>query len=313
VIRPERVDGHEAYALEDDRLSCVVVPAIGAKIVSLRYQPTGREWMWRNPRKALERPRYASGFHEWDISGYDDCFPTIGVCAYPDPPWQGVEVPDHGEVWTLPWGARVGEELQLEVHGVRFPYHLVKRLALTPAGLRIAYELTNPTPFPLHWMFAAHPLFAVTPTTEVDLPGTPRLRLDSSVGGVLGERFAEHTWPITRDAQGRAVDLRRLDPAARRGDKLYAGPLAEGRARLVDRATGEWVGFAWDPRELPLCGLWLNQAGWPDGDAPCFNAALEPCNGYPDPLDQAIAGGEHAVLAPHGTARWSLRLNAGGG
>jgi hypothetical protein len=290
----------------------VVVPGVGAKIVSLRHLPSGREWLWRNPARALERPRYGSAFEEWDISGYDDCFPTIGACPYPEEPWRDVEVPDHGELWTLPWRARAeGEELRLEVHGVRFPYHLVKRLALTPAGLRIGYELTNPTPFPFKWLFSAHPLFAVTATTEVELPAGSRLRLDSSVGGVLGERFREHTWPLTRDAAGGEVDLRRLDPQARRGDKLYAGPLDEGRARLVDRATGDWVGFAWDARDLPLCGLWLNQGGWPADGEPCFNAALEPCNGYPDPLDQAIAGGEHGALEPHGTARWSLTLNAG--
>src|SRR6185503_17163927 len=121
---------------------------------------------------------------------------------------------------------------------------------------------------------------------------------------VLGGRGARHTWPVSRDVAGREVDLRRLDPAAGRGDKLFAGPLAEGRARLVDRATGDWVGFSWDVGELPLCGVWLNQGAWPPDGEPCFNVALEPCSGYPDPLDLAIAGREHGTVGPHGTARW---------
>jgi hypothetical protein len=312
AARPERVDGLDALALEDDRLRVVLVPEVGAKIVSLQHRPTGREWLWRNPRRRLERPRYGSDFAGWDISGYDDCFPTIGECSYPEEPWRGAIVPDHGELWTLPWRARVeADELLLSAHGVRFPYNLTKRLSLGADGLRMSYLLENPTPFAFKWMFSAHPLFALTPSTEVELPDRAALRLDSSIGRVLGQRGDRHAWPLTRDVEGREIDLRRLDPAAGRGDKLYAGPLPEGRARLVDRATGEWVGFAWDADELPLCGLWLNQGGWPPDGEPCFNAALEPCNGFPDPLDQAIGRGEHGTVEPFGTARWTLRLNAG--
>ena len=40
---------------------------------------------------------------DYDASGFDECFPTIGACAYPEAPWQGVIAPDHGELWTLPW------------------------------------------------------------------------------------------------------------------------------------------------------------------------------------------------------------------
>ncbi|HEV8637410.1 MAG TPA: hypothetical protein VG370_24585 [Chloroflexota bacterium] len=43
AVRPERVDGLDALALEDDRLSVVVVPEVGAKIVSLQHRPSRRE------------------------------------------------------------------------------------------------------------------------------------------------------------------------------------------------------------------------------------------------------------------------------
>lgn len=312
TVRPAEVDQQAGFALEDDRVTVVVLPGVGSKIVSLRHRPSGREWIWRNPARRIVPPTYDSPFDRWDISGYDDCFPTIGACRYPDEPWRGIAIPDHGEVWTLPWSSTIeGDTVVLDVTGIRFPYRLRKVLALDDAGLRLDYTLTNPTPFPFHYLFSAHPLLAATATTEVEIPRGARLRVDSSIDRRLGERFDEHSWPITRDRFGATVDLRRLDPTAGFGDKLYTTRLSEGWARLIDRATGDWLRFAWDPAELPLLGLWLNQGGWPSPHEPTFNVALEPCTGYPDPLDLARAGGEHATAPPGGTVAWSLRVDVG--
>ena len=76
------------------------------------------------------RPEYGGAFERYDISGWDECFPSIGQCYYPEPPWHGVVVPDHGELWTLPWHAEpLPDGLRLWTKGVRFPYTFEKRLA----------------------------------------------------------------------------------------------------------------------------------------------------------------------------------------
>jgi len=47
---------------------------------------------------------YGAVFVDQDMSGWDEMFPTINACTYPAPsPYAGITLPDHGEVWVLPW------------------------------------------------------------------------------------------------------------------------------------------------------------------------------------------------------------------
>ncbi|HUE75220.1 MAG TPA: DUF5107 domain-containing protein, partial [Chloroflexota bacterium] len=130
TVREMLVDDLPALALESDAIRLVVLPTVSGKMISLVDHSTGREWLWRSPTRRLQPPRYASNFADWDISGFDECFPGIEEGPYPEFPWAGVEVPDHGEWWTLPWNSRVDDgEIVLSLHGVRFPYQVEKRIS----------------------------------------------------------------------------------------------------------------------------------------------------------------------------------------
>ena len=121
----------EAVILENETLRVTVLPKFGSKTASLLYKPTGYETLWQNPARSFIRSGYAAPYPEGDISGFDEMFPTISRCLYEDPPWQGVEAPDHGEVWSLPWKETIDRDsLVMSVHGVRFPYRLEKRVSL---------------------------------------------------------------------------------------------------------------------------------------------------------------------------------------
>ncbi len=67
-------------------------------------------------------------------------FPTIDRCYYERYPWQGTPIPDHGEVWSIPWSATItGDQLHMATYGVRFPYRLEKWISFSdPAALRMA-------------------------------------------------------------------------------------------------------------------------------------------------------------------------------
>ena len=311
----EAIDGRRLIRGRSEGVEVALLPEVGGKMISLR-SAAGREWLWQTPRRPYRRPEYGGAFEAYDISGFDECFPGIGEGPYPLAPWEGVTVPDHGEVWTLPWDASVdGETLVLSVHGVRFPYRMEKRLTIEGAGVRIAYRLENLSPFALRYLWSAHPLFDARPGMRVELPAGVSVRTDWSKDGRLGELGARHDWPRTTDASGGAVTLDVL-PSTGSGfaDKLYTDRLRTGSpatCRLVDLETGEYVGFTFDPSEVPYVGVWLNMDGWPLSGATCFNVALEPCTGYPDRLDYAIARDEAATLAPRAVNEWTLRLETG--
>lgn len=76
-----------------------IVPELGAKIVSIVYKPTGKEWLLDSGNRLLQQPEYGSTFVDWDMSGWDECFPTIESCMIGID--RKIQLPDHGELWSL--------------------------------------------------------------------------------------------------------------------------------------------------------------------------------------------------------------------
>ena len=128
-------------------MEMAVVPKLGCRVISLRNRRTGREWLVR-PVGGLETNEYASSFGS-GTQGWDEMFPTINVCRYPAYPWEGTELPDHGEVWSIPWEAH-SEEEQLHCACRESEFLSAAKNLLLPREdtLRIDYAVYNPSPFP---------------------------------------------------------------------------------------------------------------------------------------------------------------------
>jgi hypothetical protein len=301
-----------ALHLDADNLVGVVLPELGAKIASLKWQ--GRELLAQNPHKALRPACYAAPYAEFDASGFDECLPTIGPCAYPEAPWQNVEAPDHGEVWSTPWDWEVEPEaLHLWCQSVRFHYDFHKTLSVpAPGRLRLQYVLHNRADWPFKFLWSSHPLLALRPGQRISLPPDVRVRVDWSRDERLGRPLDEHAWPHTTDRAGQAVDLSLiLPPDVCRVDKLYTTRLREGWCALHDEATGQYTAFLFSPETIPYVGLSINLGGWPVDGPGYYNLGLEPCLGFPDRLDLAIEHGAHAVAQPGECLTWQLDMCAG--
>jgi len=81
-----------AIALESESMRVVIVPDLGAKIVSLFDRTHQREWL-TPPMRPVEQTVYGADFVSQDMSGWDEMLPTIVACD-----WEGAHIPDHGEV-----------------------------------------------------------------------------------------------------------------------------------------------------------------------------------------------------------------------
>ena len=93
-----------ALVLENETIRTVVVPTMGAKIVSLLDKRTGTEWLAGPGERPFRPSAYGATFDQQDMSGWDEMFPTITACPYPAPgAYTGAPLPDHGEVWAVPW------------------------------------------------------------------------------------------------------------------------------------------------------------------------------------------------------------------
>jgi galactose mutarotase-like enzyme len=311
------VGGMPAVRLQSADLEIELVPELGAKMVSLRHLSSGRQWLWRDPHRAFRPASYGDDFASYDLSGFDECFPTIGGCYYPDAPFTGVFVPDHGEVWSLPWELELTSlGARLQTRGVRFPYVFEKRIDLLDgARMRIVYQLTNPSSAAFKCFWSAHPLFAVEPGMQVLLPGQPRLSQELMLGGNRLRRDAflsELRWPLVTGEDDREHDLREL-PATKGPviDKVFAGPLEMGWCAIWSPGSGDYVGFSFDPAHVSRVGVCVTLGMNPADEGAWGWVALEPGTGSTDRLDISILRGQYQLLSGKQTMGWELTLAAG--
>ena len=100
--------GFTGYVLENNALRVVIVPALGAKIVSLVDKVAGHEWL-APPTNPVRARDYGDSFIAHDLAGWDEMFPTIVACPSPHDP--AVMLPDHGEVWALAWEVNLSNQV----------------------------------------------------------------------------------------------------------------------------------------------------------------------------------------------------------
>ena len=289
-----------AIHIENEALSLVVLPELGAKIYSLVHRPSGRELLWQNPRLAPERAAYGAVFDDHWSGGWDELLPN----DLPRPAPGGDLLPDHGEFWSQAADWRLvsvtphGCELRFGCNGRVLPSRFEKTLLLTDSDpfLRIRYVYANlgPEPFPLLWNI--HPAMAIGPDSRLDVPAGEGLTDPWHASRIpAGTRFH---WPFVPDQTGRPVDLRRVEEEASAiADMHYLTDVREGWYAVTHRK--EKVGFALRfPREVfPHVWLFRTFGGWRGLNT----LILEASTGYPYDLEVAASQGTCRVLAPHET------------
>jgi len=311
-ISTDTLQGLERITVENERVRLSLLPQVGGKIVSLVLKQSEHEYLWSSGR-SYRQPPFDAHYIDHDISGLDECFPTIAEGFYPEEPWKGTHLADHGEVWTLPWETRIeGQRVSLSVSGIRFPYRLSKVLSLDENTVRIDYRLQNLSPFEFKYIWAAHPMLVATPETKIMLPGRPRIRTNWSKHDRLGKLLYETTWPVAAGPSGESIDLSGAkSPTADQATKFFTTRLEEGWCGLRDAKTGHFIRLSFPVEKIPYVGVWINEGGWPSEQEPHYHIALEPATGCPDSLAVAIERNEHACIKGLTEQTWSLTVTVG--
>ena len=277
--------GFEVYVLSNEYVELAVVPELGAKIISLKDLRTGREWMWHPPGPLkLFQNVAGDAFSRSPLTGADECLPTISPCV-----WQGRELPDHGEVWNLPWKtdpeALENGILKTSVRLEISPFDFERAIELRGNEIQISYQLHNRGSAVEHFVWAIHPLLSLQPGYLLELPASTRALLNGP------------PWP---DTVACAIP-------ERTSAKVFAKPVSEGQAAIGNPTTGERLEFEWSPAENDTLGLWLTRGGWHGH----HHFAIEPTNADTDMLELAAAKGRCGVLAAGDVSTWQIRLRLG--
>jgi galactose mutarotase-like enzyme len=299
TVTRERFDGWDRISLTNDRVALQIFPELGGRVASLVDHSTGREWLWAPPTgQRLFRNRPGDSFASSTHVGLDECIPTVAPCG-----WQGRELPDHGEIWALPWAvndAALDEGVAaLTVDLPITPLRFERRIRLDGNCVRFDYRLRNLGTQPEHYLWAMHPLFTLQAGDTLELPGdVTSFKLECAAGGTTDGRGATWSWP--EPFPGIRLDRLELPDNTSGYLKAFAMP-QHGEARLRCANTPHGLTIRWDVATNPCLGLWLTRGGYRGW----HHVAIEPSNGAPDSLELAVDVWRHAArLGPSKTCTW---------
>lgn len=304
------LSGEPAVILQNRLLRAVVLPGLGGKIISLVDKNADLELLWRNDRVPVRPVPYGSSYDDKFLGGWDELFPN-------DEPetLAGEAMPDHGELWTLPWRLRNsgvdgdGAWIELVVRTPASATEISKRLLLgTGPQLRADYRLTNEGRRDLPYLWKSHVAVRLEPDTTTTMAARRVLVHEFGDPRTVpaGRSF---DWPIAV-VDGVEHDFRSLPPARQRGvtEFLLATSLERGACGVAHPSRASGLTLTWDAEELPSCWLFGSYGGgWRGLDV----LVLEPCTGYPLSVAEGVAAGTHRVLPAGATRRWSLTAQVG--
>jgi len=261
-------------------LTAEVCPQLGGKIRRLVSRVSGRNFFFEDPRR---RPT-GDGYLGHDISGQDECFPTVGKS-------RGRFEIDHGVLWDTAWSARAdGDRLVTWISRPQgMPVEAVRTISAPgPNRLRLDYTFVNLGRRPLPFIYSSHPILVPAPESKVFLPGVRQLQVFGQNGKLRAG--AMQPWPEARLAGGGNT---RLDtgftPDRALCGKWFAAGTGEAAVTFPD--TGERLDLTWDRETLPVLGVRLSLGVVLAASRPrpeqWMCVALEPCTVAHDVRHQA--------------------------
>jgi galactose mutarotase-like enzyme len=274
-----------------------VIPALGAKVDSLVHLPTGREWLLAPAGGLPERHEYGSAFTGTVLCGWDEMLPTIDPCRYPAEPYADVELPDHGEVWALPWRVAQSSATSVTcvVEGRALPYRLRRSVSLDGPAITMSYTLEADGDAELALLWSPHPQFTVRPGTTLRLPATVD-HLTAVVQAPHGD--SARRIPVG----GSGLDCTRIVPAGE-DLMLYLQPEARASWAELRDPDGCSLRMSWDSERLPYLAVWMDHGRY----SPAV-VCPEPMTGFYDHLGRAYHDGKILVVTPGRPAQWSVRV-----
>ncbi len=281
----QQFQGFKVHTLQSEQVALAVVPELGARIISLKDLQTQREWLW-HPGESLElfKNEPHDAFCDSPLAGMDECLPTISPCA-----WRGRKLPDHGEVWSGPWEADMGDWqngiLKTSIRLKSLPFVFERTIALQECEIRLNYKLSNVSGAEEPYLWAVHPLLRLMAGDQLELPGSTRRLLNGAA------------W----------VDDLVSAPTPQKCAKAFAYPVSEGWAVIKNDATGDRLEFVWDSLQNNSLGLWITRGGWHGH----HHFAIEPSNADHDCLATASGRGSCGIIAANSSVSWQLILRVG--
>ena len=188
----------QPVTIENDAIKMQVWPQLGGKVSSIVDKADKFELLFNYPAELPETSQYDRPYQSGWYAGWDECFPAIAASRYTGHPYDGIAVPDHGELWGLPTTAVPTKDGITTVwHGLRFGYRLTRKLFLDGPAVLAEYTLINLAPFEMRFVWSQHALLSLVAPAELGLAHAPLFRWSHDAAGNEVQKTFE--WPVTPD------------------------------------------------------------------------------------------------------------------
>ena len=290
----EYIQGWKAEVLENDFLKVSVIPELGAKIAQIKDKHANYEWLWEDPSRPLRARQVTDKYDEHDITGFDECFPNIGISSYPGDP--DLILPDHGELWSQAWSCeKTNDSIISTAIGKVLPYKFERKITLKDRSLVFSYAIENTGQESFKGFWSAHPLFKAVEGMQILLSGNPPMTKEFGFSGRMGSDGAdgyeghldEYVWPNTIGESGKSYDLSQVTLVEPLTDKVVVSTPDDGVITLLNPHHKCSVRFLLNPQEIPYVGICFNLDAWPFTGRKARWIAIEPCLGPTDKLDES--------------------------
>jgi hypothetical protein len=240
--------------IENENMIVAVDPFNGGKICSLIDKRSGFELFYKDTRNCFNSH---NGYSHHDISGMDECFPTVSSCIWPMGSNEKFDCGDHGLLWNVPWQVETDTDVMtmncaIQSLGVEFE----RKCAFADAEtLHLNYTIRNFGTAPVQYLYSAHPLLAVNEETVLELPhGIERAYFASAS---LGYGIAHNSW--VRLPLSHHEDL--VGPYNHaKGSYVKAFLETKTDSKVTVFHPGRRCGleFSWDTVNLPYAGIFIS-------------------------------------------------------
>ena len=298
ILEAVHPDGPRLLQLRSQHLEVDVAPEVGGRIVQIRHPQSGYAFLWNNAGLMLERKPPGSPYDPYFYGGIDELLP----CDIPET-IDGIEYPDHGELWTTCLDWRIdGESLVLEgrlpLCGLTYQRRMSLRADSPHVDFR--YRITNPSGVPRHFLWKLHAALTVAEGDRIDCPARQGQVVDLAYSRF--DTLSPFPWP---NIAGQRADI--VPPNNGTVDFFYLFDLDTGRLAWKRPSQHMMFQYTFDTAVFPFAWLFASYGGF-EGH---YTAILEPCTTMPIALGEAIRTGRCSRLAPGEVLETRVSLYAG--
>ncbi len=225
------------------------------------------------------------------VYGYDDCFPSVSKCSYPDSDWV---VPDHGEVCWLPWKVNEkADRLQFSVNSKTLPLLFKRELIFSEDKLTWMFEVHNRGNETLPFQHVIHPLMPLNEVMGLQMPEFETVFDDINQNKLNINTSNELEKYLLEQPKGTA-------------NMLFLQAVKEGQLRLKFKA-GLTLEMQFPQELFPTIGIWWNNYGYPDEEGiRRIECAFEPISGSNSSLEDAHKEGSCLSVASGQQLKWKI-------